>query len=160
MTPGEHGTIWEIASLGGEPRRLAPALSGGDLSHDGKRVALFRFDGTQIALVVITRDGSAPEQVKRMPLNSAYDYPRCSPDDRWIAFQRDSQPAFDMRILVVPTDRNDDPREIAHGAEFERPFVAAGRLRSYLQFLCGSTVLTRRSTIFARLSATARVTGS
>ena len=41
VTPGEHGTIWEIAALGGEPRRLAPALSGGDLSHDGKRVALF-----------------------------------------------------------------------------------------------------------------------
>ena len=68
VTPGEHGTIWEIAALGGDPRRVAAALSGGDLSHDGKRVALFRFDGTRIALVVITRDGSAAEQVTRLPV--------------------------------------------------------------------------------------------
>ena len=44
-TPGEHGTIWEIAALGGEPRRVASALSGGDISHDGRRIALFRFEG-------------------------------------------------------------------------------------------------------------------
>ena len=60
-TPGEHGTIWEIAALGGEPRRLATALSGGDISHDGRRIALFRFEGTQIALVVVTRDGSGAD---------------------------------------------------------------------------------------------------
>ena len=50
---GEHGTIWEIAALGGEPRRVASALSGGDISHDGRRIALFRFEGTRIALVVV-----------------------------------------------------------------------------------------------------------
>ena len=65
-TPGEHGTIWEIAALGGEPRRLAVGLSGGDISHDGQRIALFRFEGTQIALVVVTRDGSVAEQVRPM----------------------------------------------------------------------------------------------
>src|SRR6185436_15884262 len=79
VTPGEHGTIWEIASLGGDPRRLATGLSSGDLSHDGKRLALFRFDGTRIALAVITLDGSAAEQVTLLLSNSTYDYPRWSP---------------------------------------------------------------------------------
>ena len=67
-TSGEHGTIWEIGALGGEPRRLATALSGGDISHDGRRIALFRIEGAQIALVVVTRDGSAADQLRPMLL--------------------------------------------------------------------------------------------
>jgi TolB protein len=116
-TPGEHGTIWEIAALGGEPRRLAAALSGGDLSHDGRRIALFRFEGTQIALVLVTRDGSVAEQVKPMLADSSYEYPRWSPDARWIAFQRDNLAAiFDEQIVVLPTGTGGDAREIARSA--------------------------------------------
>jgi eukaryotic-like serine/threonine-protein kinase len=116
-TPGEHGTIWEIAALGGEPRRLASALSGGDVSHDGRRIALFKFEGTQIALVVVTRDGSVAEQVKPMLFDSSYEYPRWSPDDRWIAFQRDNLATiFDERVLIVPTASGGDAKEIARSA--------------------------------------------
>ena len=116
-TPGEHGTIWEIAALGGEPRRVATALSGADLSHDGRRIALFRFEGTQIALVVVTRDGSVAEQVKPMLPDSSYEHPRWSPDDRWIAYQQDNLGvAFDERVLVVPTAPGGDAREIARSA--------------------------------------------
>ena len=70
-TPGEHGTIWEISALGGEPRRVASALSGGDISHDGRRIALFRIEGEQIALVVVARDGSAADQLRPMPPGDA-----------------------------------------------------------------------------------------
>ena len=116
-TPGEHGTIWEIAALGGEPRRLTTALSGGDLSHDGRRIALFKFEGTRIALVVVTRDGSVVEQVKPMLFDSSYEYPRWSPDDRWIAFQRDNLATiFDERVLVVATAPDGVAREIARSA--------------------------------------------
>jgi Tol biopolymer transport system component len=116
-TPGEHGTIWEIAALGGEPRRVATALSGGDLSHDSRRIALFRFEGAQIALVVVTRDGSVAEQVTPMPADSSYEYPRWSPDDRWIAFQQDDLAAvFEERVLVIPTVPGGEAREIARSA--------------------------------------------
>jgi Tol biopolymer transport system component len=116
-TPGEHGAIWEIAALGGEPRRLASALTGGDISHDGRRIALFRFEGAQIALVVMTRDGTVEEQVKPMLFDSSYEYPRWSPDDRWIAFQKDNLAmAFDERILVVASNPGGEAREIARSA--------------------------------------------
>ena len=70
-TPGEHGAIWEVPALGGEPRRIASALSSGDISHDGRRIALFRFEETQMALVVVNRDGSGPDYVRPLPLRAA-----------------------------------------------------------------------------------------
>ncbi len=116
-TPGEHGTIWEIAALGGEPRRIAAALSGADISHDGQRIALFRFDDKGIALALVARDGSGAEQLTPLPPGSIYDYPRWSPDDRWIAYQRDNLAVpFDERVLVTPTAPGGEAREIARGA--------------------------------------------
>ena len=117
-TPGEQGTIWEIAALGGEPRRVATALSGGDISHDGRRIALFRFEDTRIALVVAARDGSSPDQVRPVPPGHVYEYPRWSPDDRWIAYQQDNL-RFDERVFVVPTAPGGEAREIARSADLK-----------------------------------------
>src|SRR5262249_9583545 len=52
-TPSERsptGAISQIAALGGAPRRLTQALSSGDVSHDGKRLAFFTTLGDEIAL--------------------------------------------------------------------------------------------------------------
>ena len=119
-TPGEHGTIWEMPALGGEPRRVAKALSGGDISHDGRHIALFRFEDTRIALVVVTREGSGTDQLRPMPSGNIYEYPRWSPDDRWIAYQQDNLGvAFDKRVFVVPTAPGGEAREIARGADLK-----------------------------------------
>ena len=117
-TSGEHGTIFEISALGGEPRRVASALSGGDISHDGRRIALFRSEGAQIALVVVARDGSAADQLRPMPLGDRHQYPRWSPDDRWIACQFAGRGGgFDLRLLVVSAGTDGEPHEIARGAD-------------------------------------------
>ena len=116
-TPGEHGTIWEISALGGAPRRVASALSGGDISHDGRRIALFRFEDNRIALVLVTRDGSGSQEVKQVPPNSQYDYPRWSPDDRWIAFQQDDLRGFNKTVFVVAAAPDGNLQEIARGAD-------------------------------------------
>ena len=116
--PGAHGAILEISVNGGEPRRIAAALGGGDVSHDGRRIALFRFEDKAIALVLVTRDGSAMHVVKPVPPNSQYDYPRWSPDDRWIAFQQDDLTGFNKGIFAVSTTENGgDLQEIARGAD-------------------------------------------
>jgi hypothetical protein len=52
ITRQSHGTgsLWEISALGGPPRRLGPAQGGGDVSHDGRRVAAFQFEEGHSAL--------------------------------------------------------------------------------------------------------------
>jgi Tol biopolymer transport system component len=141
-TPGEHGTLWEVPALGGEPRRLAVALGGGDISHDGRRLAFFRFDGTQIALVVIARDGSTPEQVRPLELDSNYEYPRWSPDDRWIAFQRDSLiTIFDERVFIIPSSGDGDAQEVARGANLSGLAWLPGGSTILYSSSAGSTVL-------------------
>jgi Tol biopolymer transport system component len=99
--PGEQRAIYEISALGGPVRRLIPTIGGGDLSHDGRRVALFRAAGDHVELVVADRGGWRAEPVAELPTNRLYSRPRWSPDDALIAFQWQSSGAFDMRIETV-----------------------------------------------------------
>ena len=111
-TESEPGTLWEIPALGGSPRRLMLAASGGDVSHDG-RLAAFQVRENRMALIVAAGDGSAPESVAVLP-DSLYGYPRWSPDDRWIAYQRSDPMEFDKRLYIV-AGTGGEPREIARG---------------------------------------------
>ena len=65
-SPAERGALWEIAALGGPPRRVASALGGGDVSHDGRRIALFQSSADHIELVTMARDGSQRTCVTRV----------------------------------------------------------------------------------------------
>jgi Tol biopolymer transport system component len=109
---GGQGTIWELSALGGSPRRIAAALTAGDISHDGRRIAAFQSSDKDMQLVVIARDGSGVQPVER--LSSLCDRPRWSPDDRWIAFHRGVLNAFDEGILIIAATGG-EPRTVAHG---------------------------------------------
>ncbi|PYX86160.1 MAG: hypothetical protein DMG68_16260, partial [Acidobacteria bacterium] len=61
-----QGTIWEVPALGGAPHPIATSLSGGDLSHDGKRVAYLRASEGNVELAVADRDGSNARAVTRL----------------------------------------------------------------------------------------------
>ncbi|MDP8979806.1 MAG: hypothetical protein M3O35_04355 [Acidobacteriota bacterium] len=115
-SPGEQGTIWEIPALGGPPRRIAAALGGGDCSHDGRHIALFRAESGITELVTISRHGSAVQRVRQVVAEDLNAYPRWSPDDRWIAFQTASGSSFDERIFVVAA-AGGQPREVARGED-------------------------------------------
>ncbi len=96
----DAGTIWEIGALGGWPRRVTTSISAGDLSHDGRRIALFQSVDDQLALVVSARDGSGSDRVALLPPGT-YSPPRWAPDDRTIAVQRLDQTAFDGHLEVI-----------------------------------------------------------
>jgi Tol biopolymer transport system component len=103
-TPSERsstGAISQIAALGGPPRRLVHALSGGDVSHDGKRLAYFTTAGDEIALIVSALDGSGAQVVARFPSDCLYHRPRWSPDDQSIACTR-TNISFSSTLDVVP----------------------------------------------------------
>jgi serine/threonine-protein kinase len=113
-TPGEHGTLWEISALGGSPRPIGPALGGGDISHDGRRIAVVRFEGGAPQLVIATRDGTPITTVRAVPTAMTCQFPRWSPDDRLIAINISVSVYFDQRLVVVPVE-GDDAVEVVRG---------------------------------------------
>ncbi len=110
-TPGEPGTIWEVAALGGEPRRLTTALGGGDISPDGQFLAVFRFASERVELATLTRDGYRTVRTQQLERGGKYLSPRWSPDGQWLAFQRIDL-AFVQQVFVVEADGG-TPRPLA-----------------------------------------------
>jgi Tol biopolymer transport system component len=113
----QQGTLWEIPALGGAaPRRVCESLGGGDFSHDGKRIAVFRREGDQVALATVTRDGSPLTTVKLMSRVENHTLPRWSPDDAWIAFERRAFLGFRRSLLVIGAEGG-DPHEIVQARD-------------------------------------------
>src|SRR5262249_256541 len=107
----EPGALWEVAALGGPPRRGAVALRSGHVSPDWMRVACFQSSANHIELVTLARDGSKRACVARMSPEYIYRLPRWSWDDRFLAYQRDNL-AFANYIEIVPA-MGGHPREVA-----------------------------------------------
>jgi eukaryotic-like serine/threonine-protein kinase len=117
FSPGPNrdglGTIWEIGTLGGLPRRVTRALSGGDISHDGQRIAVVQSTGGRPEVITVARDGSRKQCVVVLAEGDVYSMPRWAPDDSAIAFQRTGGVRFfDMRLEVVAVT-NGERREVA-----------------------------------------------
>lgn len=97
----EEGYLWQVSALGGAPRRLVESLGGGDVSHDGRRLAFFQRTGGAVALVIRALDGSASETAVTASPEFWCDRPRWSPDDRFVAFQRAGVIFVDTNLEVV-----------------------------------------------------------
>jgi serine/threonine protein kinase/Tol biopolymer transport system component len=96
-----EGAIWETGALGGAPRRMTSATCGGDISHDGQRIAVFQRAEGGVALMAVARDGSRVRRIALLPAGFTYSLPRWSPDDAFVAFQRASNTAWDMCLERV-----------------------------------------------------------
>ncbi len=105
FSPGPEGpgALREISALGGTPRRIATAIAGGDISHDGKRIAAVQFEGGSTVLSVLTRDGTPSGFTYKLGDN-AFNCPRWSPDDKKIAVEGSQLYNFSDEIRVVPLD--------------------------------------------------------
>lgn len=96
---GEQGAIWAVPALGGSPRRLLASISGADVSRSG-RLTCFRLENRHIQLVTAALDGSDTRVV--LPSAAGYHrYPRWSPDNRWIAFQRGDGVRDDIFLVAA-----------------------------------------------------------
>ena len=102
---GDPGTLWEVSSLGGPPRRIASSQGAGDISHDGRRIATFRRQDNRTVLAILDRDGSKVQRVQQLPALAEFASPRWSPDDRWIAFVGAIEIAFNRAVYVIDADR-------------------------------------------------------
>jgi serine/threonine protein kinase len=106
-TYGEEGMLWEVPALGGIPRPIVSALGGGDVSHDGRHIAVVRSHQGRVVLMVVGRDGDEVRVVTNVPRGHLWRSPRWSPDDAWLAIHGRSQSVWDERLYVVS----------AHGGE-------------------------------------------
>jgi serine/threonine protein kinase len=108
--PGEtQGTLWQVAALGGAPRRIGSSLGGADVNAEDGRVAFFRLANPGIQLVTASPDGSSVDVVAQLDPVTYYLYPRWSPDGNWIAYQRGDSIRFD--VFVVPAGGG-EPRQV------------------------------------------------
>jgi Tol biopolymer transport system component len=108
--PGGEGTLWEVSALGGLPRPIVGAISGGDISRDGRRIALLRGDEGRVVLTTVARDGSDSRSVGTVARGHFSRFPRWSPDNDWIAVHGRERTVWDEVLWVFP----------AHGGERRR----------------------------------------
>ena len=83
----DQGTLWEVAALGGAPRRITSSLSAADVSHQGNKLAFFHLREKRAELVVSESDGTNPQVLSELDVGFGCEHPRWSPDDRTIAYQ-------------------------------------------------------------------------
>ncbi len=113
---GDHSALYEIPFLGGPPRPIVPALTGGDISRlDGQKIAVFQKVGGVVKLVVVRRDGTPlNEVVPRTPGRQAETTPRWAPDGQSIAYIDSVQIGFNDAINIVSA-AGGEPRRIVDG---------------------------------------------
>jgi Tol biopolymer transport system component len=112
---GGSGALWEVSALGGLARPIVDAMGGGDISHDGRRIALVRSDEERLVLMTVGRDGSDAQAVTPVPRGHVWQAPRWSNDDIWLAFHGGEPSVWDERVWVVPA-RGGEPRFVARAA--------------------------------------------
>jgi serine/threonine protein kinase/Tol biopolymer transport system component len=98
--PETLGTLWEVPALGGTPRRIASASGGGDISPDGRRLAMVQAQHERSILVIAGRDGVGVRSYS-LPAEYNFESPRWSPDGQSIALQSDSITDFDKHLYVI-----------------------------------------------------------
>lgn len=108
--PGEaQGTLWSIPALGGPARRIRASIGGGDVNSAG-RLACFSLVDGHIQLLTSALDGSNMRAIARFDADY-HRYPRWSPDNRWIAFERGDGLRYDLFIVSA---LGGVPRQLTH----------------------------------------------
>ncbi|PYU85743.1 MAG: hypothetical protein DMG50_00215 [Acidobacteria bacterium] len=78
-----QGSIWEIPTFGGVPRRVVDSVGGTDVSPTDGRLALFRLAKEGIQLVTASEDGSRFDLVAQFTPTTYYLYTRLDSTFSW-----------------------------------------------------------------------------
>ena len=113
---GESGMLWEVSALGGVPRPLVSSTGGGDCSHDGRRVVMFQDRDERAELIALWRDEGRIERIAFGPRGCTCEYPRWSPDDRWIVFHTRGLGRFVEHLHIVSAVGGHEPTLIAQAS--------------------------------------------
>ena len=102
-TDGDHTSLFRMAMMGGEPRKLADdVVSGGDWSPDGRQIVFLRRKGDQRTIALVGADGSGEREITMAGLITL---PRWSPDGLTIAaLQPSGLAGLPWTILLVGVD--------------------------------------------------------
>jgi serine/threonine protein kinase/dipeptidyl aminopeptidase/acylaminoacyl peptidase len=102
---GVHASLYRIASLGGEPRKLLDDVVNADYSPDGSIIAFARWNSQRQSSVVglANSDGSDSREIAEFVLDHL-DFPRWSPDGRNIVLVGSPQGGVRTRIYVISSD--------------------------------------------------------
>jgi Tol biopolymer transport system component len=101
---GERSSLYRLAVVGGEPRKLVEDANEGDWSPDGKRLAFVRWiannGGTFVGLA--DADGTQQKELVRIPL--ALIHPRWSPDSRHVGLVEAANGGAIRSIVLVSAE--------------------------------------------------------
>ncbi|MEO8379568.1 MAG: protein kinase [Acidobacteriota bacterium] len=160
-------SLYRVAVVGGEPRKLLDNAFEGDFSPDGKRVAFIRNRDTAgrfSTVCVASVEGGA---VRELAASTAEDFntPRWSPSADWIAVTRGPHNTSAGAILLLDPEsetRRVLMRTTPHGALSAPAWTPDGRAVLYaeLEALAGSSLPRRRgssSIVLHQIDGRARV---
>jgi eukaryotic-like serine/threonine-protein kinase len=105
FTRAENGrnSLYRVAVLGGEPRKIIDDAFNGDFSHDAKEIAFIRnrVEKDRLSILCIARvDGG---NVRELAATTRDDFwsPRWSPDRRWIAVTQQPRATIGGSVLLI-----------------------------------------------------------
>jgi len=102
-------SIYKVALVGGEPRRVIGNAAMGDWSPDGRHIAFVgRVNGGDYAIGIVDADGSAPREIAKVEakLTLGLRCPRWSPDGRTIAVMETATGSgLPFSVLLVDVER-------------------------------------------------------
>jgi eukaryotic-like serine/threonine-protein kinase len=104
-----RSSLFRVASLGGEPRKVVDDALYGDFAPDGRRVAFVRATGAGDAAAsmvgTVGVDGGGEREIARLPaatfLGSAFAHPRFSPDGARLAGTQSTAQLGEPTAVVI-----------------------------------------------------------
>ena len=119
-TSAAGSSLWRVAAVGGEPRKVIDNAFDGDFAPNGRQVVFVRnrVDGQRLSVLCVGTPGQAEVIELASTANEEMIFPRWSPDGEWIAVTRKPRSSTAGSLLLMKPDGSKQQvvsRPEAHG---------------------------------------------